>query len=88
MGASDVGLRRRGGSYHWYVMAHHWRRAAVVVAMTQLQYSVEICCHCDTVCPENIGPEVDDICPECGAKLFGLLGTEIIDVPVGTSHDQ
>ena len=47
-------------------------------------YGCAICVNCDPVRPENIGPELDieeyGECPECGAPMFGLLGSEIIDV--------
>lgn len=38
------------------------------------EYGVEVCLKCDPVRSENIGPEVDGVCPECGAKLYGLIG--------------
>ena len=47
-------------------------------------YGVSVCRDCDRVKPENIGPELDieewGACPECGSPMFGMLGTEIIDV--------
>lgn len=47
-------------------------------------YGIGVCQDCDPVKPEHVGPELDveeyGECPECGAPLFGLLGTEIIDV--------
>lgn len=53
--------------------------------MTQPKYGVGICLNgCDSVRPEYIGPELDieeyGICLGCGAALFGLRGTEIVDV--------
>ena len=38
-------------------------------------FGITVCRRCDPVLPEHIGPEVDDRCPECGARVFGLLGT-------------
>lgn len=43
------------------------------------EYGVEVCRRCDPVKPEHIGPQVDSECPLCGAPLFGLLGTEVVD---------
>ncbi len=43
------------------------------------EYDVEVCLHCDPVAPENVGPQVEAVCPECARPLFGLRGTEIVD---------
>jgi hypothetical protein len=39
-------------------------------------YSVTVCAKCDPVRPEHIGAATDDVCPECGAQMFGLTGSE------------
>ena len=44
--------------------------------MSTLEYGVEVCLRCDPVAHERIGPQVEAQCPDCGAPLFGLLGTE------------
>ena len=45
--------------------------------MTEPDYGVAVCLRCDPVRPEEIGQEFGGKCPECGAPLFGLLGTEV-----------
>jgi hypothetical protein len=49
------------------------------------EYGIEICLACDPLPPgaldtltqsSPIGRECQSVCPECGAQLFGLVGTE------------
>lgn len=44
--------------------------------MTEPDYGVGVCLYCDPVKREELGQVIDHACPECGAPLFGLLGTE------------
>ena len=41
-----------------------------------LDYAVTVCPNCDPVKPGGIGDVVDERCPECGAQMHGLIGTD------------